>query len=456
MTPQPETQTETDRRAAADTGTDPATSRLAPAAPGCAEVGCDDFARAALSRRSLLRSAAVIGGLTAGATTLTTVGDAFVQTSYAATRSVPAVLVVLSMRGAVDGMSMVVPHGDPVYYQARPKIGIPAETLLAKDGFFGLHPNLAPLLPLWTSGRMAAVHAAGLPVPNRSHFAAVELVEDADPGSRERIGWINRLIGRDTITSPLQAMQLGNSVPATAVIGPQPTLSVRGLNQVKLAGADQWDKEKRRPRSMRTMWGDVSGPLGQGARSAMQAVSEFGAVNAVPTTPANGAVYPTGGFGDALAAAARTIRGDVGAEVITIDQGNWDHHVNLGTLEWGSMQQMTTQFAAGLAAFFTDLGPLAAKVTVVTLSEFGRRTRENANYGLDHGYGTVMMLMGAGVRGGYYGRWPGLVNNDNNDLQVTTDYRSVLAEVVTARLGASSAQVFPGFTPTAVGAVSGL
>jgi uncharacterized protein (DUF1501 family) len=177
-------------------------------------------------------------------------------------------------------------------------------------------------------------------------------------------------------------------------------------------------------------------------------------VRATPAAPANGAVYPRGDFGESLASAARTIRGDVGAEVIAIDYGSWDHHVDLGTLEWGQMQRMTKELALGIAAFFTDLGPLASKVTLVTLSEFGRRTKENANHGLDHGYGNVMMLFGAGVKGGYYGRWPGLTNDTNGDLRVTTDYRSVLSEVAVRRMGASSAQVFPGFQPESVGVVA--
>ncbi|WP_377323580.1 DUF1501 domain-containing protein [Pimelobacter simplex] len=411
--------------------------------------GCAEFSR--LSRRGLLRGTLAVG---AGIGVTSVYGSAFVQTSYAATRSAPAVLVVLSLRGAVDGMSLVVPHGDPVYYAARPRIAVPAATLLAKDGFFGLHPNLAPLLPMWNAGRMAAVHATGLPAPNRSHFAAIEEVEDADPGSAARIGWLNRLIGRDADTHPLQAIQLGESVPPVALAGPQASVAVESIDDMRLAGADKWDTAGRRPRSMRTMWAGAPGPLGVGARSAMRAIADYGPVRATAPGPANGARYPGGDLGKALAATARTIRGDVGAEVITVDHGSWDHHADLGTLEWGDLQRMTTELASALAAFFTDLGPLASKVTVVTLSEFGRRTKENANYGLDHGFGNVMLLLGAGVRGGYHGAWPGLTNDVNADLLVTNDYRSVLAEVVVKRMGASSARVFPGFQPEQVGAIA--
>lgn len=415
------------------------------------DCGCPEFS--GMSRRGLFR-----GALGAGLTTTALFGSTFVETSWAqplatGAPSAPSVLVVLSMRGAVDGMSLVVPHGDPAYYAARPRIAIPASQLLAKDSFFGLHPQLAPLLPMWNDGRIAAVHAAGLPAPNRSHFAAMEEVEDAAPGSLTRTGWLNRLIGRDTFTSPLQAVHLGGSLPPASLSGPQPTVALETIGDMRLAGVDKWDVGGRRTRSMQTTWRSFGGSLGAGARSAMQAIDDFTPVKATSATPANGASYPSTDLGKALAATARTIRGDVGAEVITVDSGSWDHHVDLGTLAWGQMQRMAEEFATALAAFFTDLGGLGGKVTVVAFSEFGRRTKENNNYGLDHGWGNVMLLLGAGVKGGHHGQWPGLVNEANGDLSVTTDYRSVLAEVVVKRMGASSAAVFPGFTPSTVGAL---
>ena len=156
--------------------------------PSC----CKEYA--GLSRRALSRRSCLKGMLGVGAPTAF-FGTTFTQTAYAATQSADQVLVVLSLRGAADGLSLVVPHGDPVYYTARPRIAIPKESLLAQDSFFGLHPSLAPLLPLWNAGKFAAVHATGLPVANRSHFAAMEELEDADPGSTARVGWINRLIG---------------------------------------------------------------------------------------------------------------------------------------------------------------------------------------------------------------------------------------------------------------------
>ena len=402
-----------------------------------------------LSRRGLLK-----GLIGAGATTAF-FGTTFTQTAYAATQPTDRVLVVLSLRGAADGMSLVVPHGDPACYTARPRIGIPAASLLAPDGFFGLHPSLAPLLPLWNAGRVAAVHATGLPVANRSHFAAMEQLEDADPGSSARVGWINRLIGTDDYTNPLQAVGMGFSTPITAMYGPEETVTTSAVDDMVLAGADQWDTEGRRPLSLGTLWSDAPGATGRGGRAALAAVDDFAPARQVSATPANGAAYPDDDLGRALADTARTIRADIGAQVISVDHdGGWDMHANLGTLSWGGMIDAAGTLAGALAAFFTDLGPLGDKVTVVTISEFGRRVKENANYGLDHGHGNVMFLIGAGVRGGYRGTWPGLVDSLDADLAVTTDYRSVLAELVGKRLGRSVAEVFPGFTPETVGAIA--
>ncbi len=416
-----------------------------PSQPQC----CDEYA--GLSRRGLLRGALAATGLGAAGSLF---GTTFLQASYGATRPSGNVLVLLSLRGASDGLSLVVPHGDPAYYTARPRIAIPKATLLAQDAFFGLHPRLAPVLPLWNAGKMAVVHATGLPVANRSHFSAMEELEDADPGSAARIGWLNRLIGQDTYTNPLQAVGMGMSVPITALYGPQGTVTATSIDDLALAGDDKWDTYGRRRRSMATMWKDADGAVGTGARSALSAISDFAPVRASSTTPADGAAYPDDDLGRALHAAARMIRTNVGVDVIAVDHdGGWDMHTDLGTLEWGRMIQATSSLAGALAAFFTDLGALGDKVTLVGISEFGRRVKENANYGLDHGHGNAMFLLGAGVKGGYHGTWPGLENTLDGDLSVTTDYRSVLTEVVTKRMGASSAAVFPGFAPETVGAM---
>lgn len=412
---------------------------------GSEPCGCPELRAGDLSRRGFLRGLGVAGASF-------TVGSAVVSMgrSAAAADASSHVVVVLSMRGAADGLSLVVPHGDPVYYLARPRIAVPADQLLVKDGFFGLHPALAPLVPLWQSGKVAAVHATGLAVPNRSHFSAMEAVEDAAPGSSRRVGWLNRLLGELPGASPLQGLAVGD-MPG-AFYGPEPLMGFDRLDKVGIAGDDKWDPDGDRLRSLATMWGRSRHPLAPALRSAMAAVEDIAPAQAQADRTAS---YPGTDLGKALSSVSRTIRGDVGVSLVTVDQGDWDMHTDSGTLSWGRMRTNAGQLAEAIAAFFADLGPHADRVTLVTVSEFGRRVVENANHGTDHGWGNVMFLVGAGVKGGYHGTWPGLTKTLDADLSVTTDYRSVLAEVVRARTTASTATVFPGFSPSRVGAMVG-
>ncbi len=422
--------------------------------PASRSCGCPDFdeARTLLSRRALLGTALAGGAVALGPGFSGTGPRAYAVTNRTATRlAAPtgSVLVLLSLRGAADGLSLVVPHGDPAYYAARPRIGIPQTALLAPDAMFGLHPALAPLIPMWNAGSLAAVHATGMATPNRSHFAAMEAIEDAAPGSSERNGWLNRLLGELPGASPLQGTAMGNQVP-TSLFGLNPAFVVGRVDQAKVAGTDS---DGRRLLALRHAW-KGNGRMGQAVRDAISGAESFGAARDLPAgTPAT--PYPDSTLGKALSGVSRIVRSGVGAEVITVDQGDWDMHTDLGTLEWGDMRRNAGDLAASIAAFFADLGPAADRVTLVTLSEFGRRVKENDDYGTDHGFGNVMFVAGAGVRGGrYYGSWPGLADSIDADLLVTTDYRSVLTEVVTRRFGVSVAQVFPGFAPRAVGVMA--
>jgi uncharacterized protein (DUF1501 family) len=347
----------------------------------------------------------------------------------------------------------VVPYNDPVIKNgtARPRIGIPAGQLLAPDGTFGFHPELARLMPLWDSGELAAVHATGLPVPNRSHFAAMEEIEDANPGSAEREGWLNRLVGNLPGASPLQGFAVGDGIVPTSLYGAQPVMSASDVESVGFAGVDRDDGS--RMKSLHTLWDPAGGSLGRAMRSTFSSAADF---QPVRETLDGARRYPDTDLGGALSEVARIIRGDVGVGVVTVDQGDWDMHSGLGTLEWGGMQDNARELAQALAAFFEDLGNQRSKVTLVAFSEFGRRVQENANYGLDHGHGNVMLVAGAGVKGGYYGTMPPLSGSLDADVPVTTDYRSVLSEIVTSRLNASRAVVFPGFTPEPVGVMTSL
>ncbi|MBZ5738507.1 DUF1501 domain-containing protein [Nocardioides mangrovi] len=366
------------------------------------------------------------------------------------TKPATSVIVLISLRGAADGLSLVVPHAEAAYYAGRPGIAVPATSLLAADATFGLHPGLAPLLPLWTAGKLAAVHATGLPVANRSHFSAMEEIEDADPGSSARVGWLNRMIGAVGSSSNLKGLAVGSGMPSS-FLGPEPVMSFRTLETANVAGDDA---SHERIRALRAVWTGSKSPVADAFRTALDSV-----VDLTPATeqPNHAAAYPTSDLGKALSAVARTLRADLGVSAVTVDSGNWDMHVGLGKPDAGWMLRNATDLASSIAAFFDDLGPVADKVTLVTLSEFGRRVQQNGTSGLDHGWGNVMFLAGAGVKGGkYYGTWPGLQNTLDADVQVTTDYRSVLAEVVAARTTASTATVFPGFSPETVGVMTSL
>lgn len=397
------------------------------------------------TRRGLLRGALASGVAVAGST-IVTLGAA---PAGAATTPASSVLVVLSLRGAADGLSLIVPHGDATYYAARRSIAVSADRLIAKDGFFGMHPAMAPLLPLWQAGRLAAVHATGLPMPNRSHFSAMEQVEDADPGSAARVGWLNRLIGAQPGTSALEGLALGSSIP-TSLLGPEPVMSFPDVDAVRIGGVDG---NPRRVQSLTTQWQRATTPMAAGFRAAMSSVTDLSPAEAEPD---NAARYPHCELGNALASVARTLRADVGVSAVTVDSGNWDMHTGLGQADRGWMCRNAAELSGCIAAFFNDLGPVTDRVTLVTISEFGRRVQENATQGLDHGWGNVMLVAGAGVRGGkYYGRWPGLQNTLDADLTVTTDYRSVLAEIVASRTTASTSTVFPGFKRERVGVMVG-
>ncbi|WP_232676378.1 DUF1501 domain-containing protein [Nocardioides sp. R-C-SC26] len=418
-------------------------STAATIAPGGADCSCSEFL--SVSRRGLLRSAALVGAVT-------TIGSSVVTMSTGgAFAAAPArsVVVVLSLRGAADGLSLVVPHGDPAYAAARPTIAVPRGSLLGADAYFGMHPAMAPLMPLWNAGKLAAVHATGLPAPNRSHFSAMEQLEDADPGSAERIGWLNRLLGQDTETSAVQGLAMGAMIP-TSLQGAESSLSMMSLAEVGITGNDSSNK---RLNSMALMWGNSPTAYGAGVRSAISASTDLKTAQALPN---RSSTYPDSDLGRALADVARTLRADVGVTAVTVDSGDWDMHSDLGTVSAGWMARNATDLAGAIAAFFADLEGVADKVTLVTISEFGRRVQENGSRGLDHGWGNVMLVAGAGVKGGkYYAKWPGLTNSLDADLQVTTDYRSVLSEIVTSRMGASRAAVFPGFSPQTVGVMAG-
>ena len=322
---------------------------------------------------------------------------------------------------------------------------------------FGLHPSLQPLHSLWTSRQLAVVHAAGLPATNRSHFDAMAELENAAPGSSLRTGWINRMVGLQSSPVPTDATQMGGDGLPSALRGPAPVLGLREMGQLGwpafITANSFW--LPRFQGAYKTLWDSYAGLGSSGARAAFTAQSRLTSAGAT-YSPANGANYGGDSLATALRNAAQLIKADVGARVVTIDHGDWDMHVNIGTLASGLLKDHAAVFAKALSAFVTDLGTTMSRVTIVVLSEFGRRVAENGEKGADHGWGGVIWAIGAGVRGGrVYGRWPTLAPSAlaNGDLKVTTDYRHVLAELLTSRLNASASTVLPNFKPVRLGMI---
>jgi uncharacterized protein (DUF1501 family) len=405
------------------------------------DSSCDDYA---LSRRSLLKTTGLVG--MAGVVT-SMFGDVLTSTVYGASDG--NVLVVLSLRGGADGLSMVVPHAEPSYYSARPSAGVAAGRLLHRDAMFGLHPSFEKLSGMWGAGQMAAIHAVGLPTPNRSHFEAMELVEDADPGSSARIGWLNRMVSglaaRDEVFA---GVQLGAGVVPTSLTGPFPAVATNGFDELRTPFAKDPVMRRRIEGRLLTQYKAHGGSVGA---AGVRAVALSNRSAAVASTGGSGAPYPQSELGRALKASAALIRSGAGVKAVAVDSGGWDQHVDVS---W-RVAETIKDLATCLNAFFVDLGAHADRVTVVTLSEFGRRLSENGARGLDHGYGNAVLALGAGVKGGqFYGRWPGLGAGKqvDGDLAVTTDYRSVLIEILRARFpSVDTSRVFPGVGLTPLG-----
>lgn len=418
---------------------------------------CPDFR---MSRRRMLGTSLAVGG---GLATAQMFGDAFRQVVYGAEPD-GNVVVVLSFRGGADGLSIVVPRGDDWdnLKAWRPNIAVPEAQLLGTDSRFGLHPSLQPLMDMWNAGSFGAVHSVGLPVPNRSHFDAMVEIEDADPGSAARVGWINRVVGLDAAANPEDCISLGATLLPTSMIGPASALGAYRIADLQIA--DLGTAAATRRQSLSQMWSTSGTSLGGGVRVAVKSVERLSSLveNADDEVHDHwdDPTYPEGPLKSVLANTAALIRANLGTRMIAIDYGDWDMHEGLGASDSGWMHDHLGHFAASLKAFFDDLGTAASRVTVVTISEFGRRVEENGSGGIDHGYGNAMLLLGAGVKGKQvHGAWPGLAENEleDGDLAVRQDYRSVLWEVMASRFSDISgrrAEVFPGFTPEPIGSMS--
>lgn len=406
-------------------------------------------------RRTVLRGAAAGGAL--GLTSV--LADVpWAATDPAAAASAGDVLVVISLRGGFDGLSAIVPTADADYARLRPTVAVPTASLLAGDDRFGLHPALAPLHPFWRDGTFGAVHAVGQVAPTRSHFSAMAELERAAPGSAVRTGWLDRLLGVTPATTVFRATQVGATGLLGSLAGPQPELTVSSLDDFRLYAAWDATEQRRWTTALSAMHRTVPASVAAPARTALGAMATATRVRAGTATVANGAVYPDGELGRALHDVARLIRGGVGLRIACVDYGDWDFHQGMGTVDAGRMTDHLRELAAAMAAFATDLGPsLMQGVTVLTLSEFGRRVAENGTGGTDHGLGNAVLLLGGGVVGGrVHGTWPGLdaAALVDGDLAATTDYRLILREILRKRCQVGAVDtVLPGLRGSSLGVV---
>lgn len=396
-------------------------------------------------------------------------------------------LVVIFLRGGADGLNLVVPFGDPSYYDLRKTIAIAAPTAqgapgtkaIDLDGFFGLHPRLSGLAPLFASGQAVAAHAVGYDKNTRSHFEEQDTWETGITGNTiHGDGWLNRHLATSAGWGPIRAVSIGDALPRI-LHGRAAAFAIRGLEDLTIPGgkggadhvAAALEQAYCTPvptgREGRRMTGPAVDALRQSADLTLDGVRELRKLQAEKYTPA--APYPRTGLGNKLMQVARLIKANVGLEVAEVDLGGWDTHNNQGTGSAGGYANLVGELGDALAAFNADLGDAMDDVAVVSLSDFGRTAAENGTQGTDHGWGNAMLLMGgpvlraskaaesAGAARKVVTKWPGLAPDQlhqKRDLLHTTDFRDVIAELVRVHLGNANLEtVLPTHTFKPVGLV---
>jgi uncharacterized protein (DUF1501 family) len=403
------------------------------------------IAQRAFSRRALLGSS-----LLSSVALLLEARPGHAEAAPAAVSSKAPVLLCVFLRGAADGLNVIVPHADDEYYALRPSIAIPrpgaAGGAVDLDGRFGLHPRLAPLKAVYDAGELAIVHAVGSPHATRSHFEAQDYMETGAVGDRSAAqGWLGRYLR----TRPAKT---AGAMRAVAVSSRAP-LSLRGypdaviaqnLRNFRLSASDALEPVLSRgfERLYRADASELSVRAGGQALGASSALRKLLRKRGRSTGYARGA--------QDFADVARLIKADIGLETAWIDLGGWDTHRGEGRSESGELPRQLARLGVALAAFRADLGADFERVVVIVMTEFGRTARENGNGGTDHGHGSAMLLLGGKVKGGrVLGNFPGLAPeqlHEGRDLAVTTDFRDLLSEVCERHLGCpDAAPLFPGF-----------
>jgi uncharacterized protein (DUF1501 family) len=358
------------------------------------------------------------------------------------------ILVAIFQRGAADGLNIVVPFSEKRYHELRPTLGIAPPTgqngsAIDLDGQFALNGAMQPLKALWDKQQLAIVEATGSPDSSRSHFDAQDYMESGTSGKTMGDGWLNRALPPSGAeTSPLRAVAMGKQVART-LRGEREAVAVGDPQQFNMGNQSAASiLENMYATSADAQWGRTG-------KDAFEAMKLIQSINRTPNNSPQpvAQLYAQGGdLGRSLQQLARLIKADAGVEAAFAEIDGWDHHGNENLL----LSNMLRQFSSALAGFSQDMDDRMEDIVLVTMSEFGRTAEENGNAGTDHGHGSMMMVLGGPVQGGkVYGKWPGLEKEqlfEGRDLAVTTDFRSVLGEVIRGHLGQKDlGPVFPGF-----------
>lgn len=413
-----------------------------------------------LSRRTfLVGCSAAIAAMAGGR-----VGNlAFAQPATSA--ATDEVMLLVFLRGGMDGLSLLAPYDDPIYQDTRSNLALPvsgasaALNLTTQNPSFtsslGLHPKASPLKELYDAQRLAFVHACGLNDDTRSHFDAMDYIERGTPGDKNTgTGWLTRhlaLVGAGDGT--ISTLAAGSSAPTSLLSSPD-SISMNSLSNFDISSTNRYNSNTNRStvNALKSIYSGASNsPFDPVGKRLLETIETIQAAEVGTYTPNAGVTYPSGTFGNALKTVAQTVKLDFGLRIATVDFGGWDTHENQGNAGAGYFGERINELARGLHAVYNDLNNYWGRLTIVVMSEFGRRLGVNSSGGTDHGHGGVMMVLGGNVNGGkVYGQWPGLVNlNQSQDLEITTDFRSVLGEIVSKRLGnVQLGKVFPSLTAT--------
>lgn len=370
------------------------------------------------------------------------------------------IFITVFLRGGCDGLSLVTPYGDPIYTTKRGSIAVSGALDLNHQNptmpanYIGLHPGASPLKELYDGGHLAIVHAAGLNNDTRSHFDAMDYIERGTPNNKNTsTGWLTRHLQVTHPAGMLPMLAAGSAAP-NSLLGEPEAVAMNDPQSYGLSGPWQYtnnNDSRYKDAMLNTATRFYSGAdiVQDASKRTIETIKALrSTADYVPLT-----TYPSGGFGDSLKTIAQMIKLDLGLRVATVDLGGWDHHESEGVNEtYGQFNRLVTQLAQGLNAFYNDLPDHQGKLTVAVMSEFGRRLGVNQSNGTDHGHGNMMLVLGGQVNGGkVYGAWPGLADaqlDHQQDLAITTDFRTVLSEIVVRRLGNTKlGAVFPSITP---------